>query len=81
LRGFYHYALNKKQSRTAYLLKNRALDRLLNFERKFVAATEGQPKSSPALIMRIVQASTFTNAQIKGHLKYGGGQIKKRHRR
>jgi hypothetical protein len=30
--------------------------------------------------MFVGQASTCTNVRIKGHLRYGGGQIKKRHR-
>lgn len=50
-------------------------------ERKFIANKNCQHKKSSCLVMCIGAAGTGVGSRIKGHLKMGGKQLRRRHRR
>ena len=80
LREFYYSPRRKKEVRTAHLLRGRTYDRIASKERRFVAgAREG--KKAPRAVMCVGVDGTGVGSRVRGHLRYGGSQIRKRNRR
>ncbi|KAJ2958889.1 hypothetical protein NQZ79_g5568 [Umbelopsis isabellina] len=80
LREFYYSKRQKKEHHTAHLLLGRAYDRIASKERRFIAG-HSKGKKTPCAAMCIGQAGTGVGSRIGGHQRYGGSQLRRRHRR
>lgn len=69
-----------KEKKLSDRLLDRTYDRLASQERKYVARYQ-QTEQKPLTIMCIGVAGTGVNSRIGGHLRYGGKQFRRRHRR